>query len=293
MKKSLRYILLIFIIASTTGCNPKWDFDQKNFEPQLVIDGWIENGDVAYVCLTQTRPLFTTVDSMMISEIPIRWAKVTVSDGETEEILTGRIDKRYIPPYVYRGNILKGIAGKTYTLTVEYSGITATATTTIPQPVPLERLEVSRCDNSDTLFQIKAYLNDIKNQKNYYKFFTRVVNNETRFYSSFMGTFEDNAGDNGEIIMSVFKGIRYTHIKKFTPFYMIDDTVEVKFTQIPRDGFLFWNSYESDITNGNNPLFPSSSNLVSNIRNGLGIWCGYGISVYPLIIREEIKKQSL
>lgn len=62
----------------------------------------IESGNVAYVCLSQTRPLNSVVDSLAFSEIPIRWAKVTVSDGQTTEVLTGRIDTDYTPPFIYR-----------------------------------------------------------------------------------------------------------------------------------------------------------------------------------------------
>ena len=84
------YILLISIVT-LCSCKVKWDFEVEDFEPKIVVDGWIESGNVAYVCLSQTRPLNSVVDSLAFSEIPIRWAKVTVSDGQTTEVLTGRI----------------------------------------------------------------------------------------------------------------------------------------------------------------------------------------------------------
>ena len=84
------YILLISIVT-LGSCKVKWDFEVEDFEPKIVVDGWIESGNVAYVCLSQTRPLNSVVDSLAFSEIPIRWAKVTVSDGQTTEALTRRI----------------------------------------------------------------------------------------------------------------------------------------------------------------------------------------------------------
>lgn len=286
-----KYILipLLFLVLHTS-CKTKWDFEIDNFEPKIVVDGWIESGNVAIVCLSQTRSLNSNVDSMTIAEIPIRWAKVTVSDGETEEVLTGRIDKNYTPSFIYRGNLMVGEPGKTYTLTVEYSGKTVTAVTTIPQPVPLSDIQVSRCADSDTLFQINAYIDDNPSEKNFYKFFTRVTNNENRFYASFLGTIDDAVVKDSQSAIPIYKSMHLTNIpNKYIPFFHIEDTVLVKFTQIPQHGFEFWNGYENEITNGQNPLFPSNTNLKSNITGGLGIWCGYGVTLYELVIKRDLQ----
>ena len=56
------YILLISIVT-LCSCKVKWDFEVEDFEPKIVVDGWIESGNVAYVCLSQTRPLNSVVDS--------------------------------------------------------------------------------------------------------------------------------------------------------------------------------------------------------------------------------------
>lgn len=266
-----------------TGCEPQWDFGLTDFNPQIVVEGWIESGNFAYVCLSQTKTLDMPLDSMAIFDIPIRWAKVTVSDGSESEVLTGRMDKNYTPPFIYTGSRIRGEAGKTYTLKVEYSGQEVTATTSIPQPVPLTSLIVEKCSDSDTLYQLKAYFDDNKSEKNYYKFFTQVLPPDKRFFSSFMGTFDDSVLP-GQACVPVYRGLRYTDLKKYTPFYRKMEIVAVKFTQLPQEGFEFWSSYENEVTNGKNPIFPSSSNLKSNIKGGLGIWCGYGTKVYYALI---------
>jgi hypothetical protein len=186
--------------------------------------------------------------------------------------------------------MMTGEPGKTYTLTVEYSGQTVTAVTTIPRPVPLSDIKVTRSADNDTLFQISAYINDDSSEKNYYKFFTRVTNKEGRFYSSFLGTIDDAIVKDSQTAIPVYKGVHFTYTTKFIPFYSIDDTVQVKFTQIPQHGFDFWNSYENEITNGQNPLFPSNTNLKSNVQGGLGIWCGYGVKMYDLIVRRDCQE---
>ena len=68
------YILLISIVT-LGSCKVKWDFEVEDFEPKIVVDGWIESGNVAYVCLSQTRPLNSVVDSLAFSEIPIPLGK--------------------------------------------------------------------------------------------------------------------------------------------------------------------------------------------------------------------------
>ena len=280
-------LLLLFVLL--TGCQVKWDFEIEDFEPQIVVDGWIESGNVATVCLTQTRSLNSNVDSMTLAEIPIRWAKVTVSDGETTEVLTGTLDTNYVPSFIYRGNLLIGEPGKTYTLTVEYSGHTVTASTTIPQPVPLADIQVSRCPDSDSLYQINAYIDDNATEKNFYKFFTRCTQEEKRFYASFLGNIDDAAIGNSKLPIPVYRGKNFIQSSKFIPYYHLEDTVLVKFAHLPQHGFDFWNGYENEVTNGQNPLFPSNTNLKSNILGGLGIWCGYGVSLYPIVIARDVQ----
>lgn len=54
-----------------------------------------------------------------LQDIPIKWAKVTVSDGEQEEVLVGRKSDGIFPPYRYTGVSIRGEAGKKYFLKVE------------------------------------------------------------------------------------------------------------------------------------------------------------------------------
>lgn len=286
MKKILS---LLFAGICLTGCTPEWDFGSVDFTPQLVVEGWIEENSYANVCLTQSLTLDTNGEEQPLFDIPIRWAKVTVSNGEESEILTGRINHNYTPPFLYTGAKLKGEAGKTYTLTIEYSEKTLTASTTIPPTVPIDRISVSRCDDSDSLYQIKVDFRDDRKEKNYYKLFTRAIPDDKRFFSSFMGTFDDEVlPTSGKASVQAHRGIRYTHIDTYTPFFKERDTVMVKLTQLPKDGFEFWSDYENEVTNGKNPIFPSSSNLSSNIKGGLGIWCGYGADIRIVCIKDSI-----
>lgn len=288
MKKiSLKSLPLV--LSALCGCTPEFDFGSIDFEPQIVVEGWIENGGVANVCLTQALTMDMDTAGTSISDIAIRWAKVTVSDGQTEEVLTGRVDKNYMPPFIYRGSRIKGETGKTYWLKVEYSGRVLTASTTIPPVTPIEKLTVSKCTDSDTLYQIELKFHDDPLQQNYYKIFTQVIPEDTRFYPAFMGTFADNVLEDNTGSVRANRAMRHSHIGKYTPFFSLNDTVNVKLTQLPEEGFEFWSGYENEIINGKNPIFPSSTNLSTNIQGGKGIWCGYGKVIRRVTIADSIR----
>lgn len=271
------------------SCNIEWDVDNV-FMPQIIVEGWIDDGQPATVILTQMLQYDNDSQSgpLDMSEIPIRWATVSLSDGERSEMLVGQIDTNYTPPYIYSGSLIRGEPGKTYTLTVKYSGRTLTSSTTIPEPVPVSRYEVSPSPTCDTLYSIKIFFRDDPEQKNYYKAFTMVKNTDKRFFSAFMGDVSDEVISE-EAFMTVNRAFRHTRYYTHTPYFRLDDTVYVKFTQLPQEGFEFWSSYENEVTNGANILFPNTSNLKTNINGGRGIWCGYGTDIAEIIIKDEIK----
>ncbi len=155
--RTSRFFLYLCVAGCLLGtaCEPHWDFGSVNPEPQIVVEGWIEQGAFPVVCLSQTLSLAQTADSIDLSDIPIRWAKVTVSDGTETEVLTGRVNENYTFSYIYTGSKIRGQAGKTYSLKIEYSGRVATAETFIPEPVSLTNIEVRRCEGIDSLIQIK------------------------------------------------------------------------------------------------------------------------------------------
>ena len=122
----------------------------------------------------------------------IRWAKVVVSDGETEDILIGRIDENYFPPFIYKGTKIKGEAGKTYQLKVIYAQYELTAQTTIPPSVPIDNIYCNDAPENDSLYQIHIDFNDPAEQKNYYKIYTQVLHKNKKFVPALGGNLNDN-----------------------------------------------------------------------------------------------------
>ena len=285
MRKESLIIYLISLLA-LIGCE---GVQLPSYDQQIVVEGWIENGGFPVVILTTTVPVTSVKDSMDLKEYIIRWGKVTVSDGENDVILSGRKDDRYFPPYIYTTSRMKGEAGKDYHLTVEYSGRKVTAVTTIPEPVPLEYLRVHEMQGSGEDIESKQYqliggLKDNRDRKDYYKVFTKVHGKDSSYVSSFLGLTDDAILSDEIREIPVNRG--YRHWKKKN-YYKFNDIVYVRFCTLTAQGYEYWSDFEEMQSLSQNPLFPITTDIRSNIQGGLGYWTGYGSTYYTIEIGAE------
>ena len=174
MKKSL--IALALLLAA---CTPSW---QPEGEEKLVVEGWIDAGGFPIVMVTTSVPTSTEYQNIDDQkEHLVRHARVTVSDGENSVILTGMSSKSYFPPYIYTTADMRGVAGKTYSLTVEYSGMTATASTTVPAAVPLDSLWCVPSKDDAGKYNLKARFSDPEGSEDYYRLFVKVAGRDSSY----------------------------------------------------------------------------------------------------------------
>ena len=101
-KKRVLLLCLAIMIAVTmvlAGCATDVVFSQDS--PEIVVEGWIEDGGFPVVIVTTSVPVSTDYkDWDTLMDHLVRWAKVSISDGEKEVILTGKMDTDYFPPYI-------------------------------------------------------------------------------------------------------------------------------------------------------------------------------------------------
>jgi hypothetical protein len=64
--------------------------------------------------------------------------------------------------------------------------------------------------------------------------------------------------------------------------YTIGDSIGIKWCNIDKDHFEFWNTLE--FSNANQGPFAGYTRIDSNIEGGLGIWGGYSVSFYRLLV---------
>ena len=126
---SITFIALLF-----TSCEKVVDLDYRGNQSKIVVEGNITNEAGPYfVKITKSISLseagnYPTVDNAM----------VTISDDAgNSEILTPQGNG------VYQTTTIDGVAGRTYTLTVEAEGQTYTAQSTMPHLVSFDSIKIA------------------------------------------------------------------------------------------------------------------------------------------------------
>ncbi|WP_291146219.1 DUF4249 domain-containing protein [Flavobacterium sp. UBA7680] len=282
-----KYILFLFVLV-LTSCS-KDDFsEQKSLESKIVVEGWIEEGDFANVLLSSSIPVTDVIDSTNVLNHVIRSAKITISDGQNSEVLRVKNDKNRIPPFVYFGSTLKGEAGKEYSIKIEYLNRVVEAVTSIPKSVPLKSAEYIKKNAIDTTGYIFVKFDDPSAEKNYYQIATKIDGEEPIFVPSFYGNLDDKNFESSSVSVQINRGVLLFPKTKFTPYFADGDVIYVKLRTQTKEALDFWNSWQNEIVNSKNPIYPSNTSLKSNIKGGIGIWAGYGQST--IIVRTSPKK---
>ena len=282
-----KYIIFLFGLI-ITSCS-KDDFsEQKSLESKIVVEGWIEEGDFAQVLLSSSIPVTDVIDSTNVLNHVIRSAKITISDGQSSEVLKVKNDKNRVPPFVYYGTILKGEAGKEYSLKIEYLNRVVEAVTTIPKTVELKTAEYIKKSVTDTTGYVFIKFDDPSSEKNYYQLATKIDGEEPIFVPSFYGNLDDKNFSTSSISIQINRGVLLFPKTKFTPYFADGDLIHVKLRTQNKDALDFWNSWQNEIVNSRNPIYPANTSLKSNIKGGIGIWAGYGQST--IIVTTPPKK---
>lgn len=275
----MKYLLIsicLFLVCFLFSCN-KIEFEEQT--PQLVIDGYIDDGEFPVVIVTTSVTI--TQEAQKLEELNshlLRWATVSVSDGNQKVFLTGKIDKSYFPPFIYTTSKMRGISGKTYTLNVDYENYSATAITTIPPKPQIDSIKIEPTE-TDSLCKIYICFTDNPNNKDYYKAFIKKGVYSKQWLSSYMGVYNDDIL-NGYSEIAINNGNLLTDTTTFSPFFNYSDTVSIKFANIDVRSYNYWYDFEKYTSLSKNPLFPITQNLRSNIIGGIGCWYGCGSETF-------------
>lgn len=286
MRKIFLFITISTILSHTiTSCS---EDDLPSNPPSIIVEGWIEDGGQPIVILTtnlQMTEEYVNLDSL--SDNLIRWAKVTVNDGNEEVTLTGKYDPAYFPPFIYTTGKLKGKAGSTYTLTVEYDQYHCTAITCIPTTSPNVNFILEKCTGTDSLYQIVAKLSDSPQEKNYYQFFVRTGSSNKQYLASYLGSVNDDILTPNKVhTITVNQG---HSIRKYpySPYVHEGDSIAVKCSQVDSFAYAFWDSYIKTLSLSGNYFLSAKGNVPSNIHGGEGYWCGYNSKISYFIVGKK------
>lgn len=279
-----RYSVIFLIALLLTGCT-----EEQPQPESLVLEGWIDAGGHPVVLIHKSLvmadapPNVRSIEEIVEDHL-IPFGKVTVSDGEQEVILTGRLDTAYMPPYTYSSVYMDGQVGKTYTVTAKYRNLYATATTTIPSVVHLDSLDVWT-DNLGRV-SVSGYLSGQNNKDNYYAVFIRTEK-QKQFHLCPMGVFDASIAVDGRIEIAVKNpdqdadnDIGYYFVKDSTNY-------QLKLAHIDYTAYQFWKAYNEQLLTSGILFVPVYKNIPGNVSGGIGNFSGLGSSTYTFTTARD------
>lgn len=271
----LHMILITCLAAVMLSCVDRFLPEDKDI---IVVEGWIDDGGFPVVIVTRSLPVRLRDDGIRLDELSDyveARAKVTVSDGDTSVVLTGGRNKQYVPGYVYTSYYMRGVAGKTYTLTVETRGKTVRAVTTIPQyPPTVDSVVCSHLPSDTSMCEVTAYVRHNAGRQEYFKSFYQEGADAQQFLSSFLGVVDGGVTDS-VFTMPIIKGVSDYDKSDNTRYFANDTIVKLKISTMDDVSYEIWRSYEDN--NRFRSVFMSSSvrEVATNVEGGQGYWCGF------------------
>ena len=279
-------LLLCFLLSCLWACEDSLELQVYNYESKLVVEGWIEHNQFPTVVLTKSAAYFSKVDSATLRGMVATRAKVVVSDGEREEVLTLKKNKLYYPPYIYQGTEIMGEAGKTYQLTIYSEDKVYTASTSIPSEAQLDSLWFQKKSETDSLGLIFGKFQDDAASEDYYRIFTQRKSKDKKFVPIYLSAIGDQFFNGQSFTFSLLRGSESLSDVQDDIYFRLGDTIRVKVCTIDRSHFDFWRTLERELYVTGNPFSSSGNEVISNISGGaLGVWGGYNPKVYQIIAK--------
>lgn len=309
---NFKYLIIALVLVGFYSCETEFTPDSSEYVEQIVVEGYIEAGDQPtppYVILTKSQPFFSEISPGGFDGLFIHNAIITVSDGdqtvalteiclndlseEQQELLAEFLgtssDSLGLNFCVYTDLTftMQGEIGKSYELNIDSDGNLLTATTTIPEIVPIDSLVFNPIPDpeNDTLQELTAAISDPAGIANYYRYFSEV--NQGGLLPGLTSVGDDKIFDGQAFEFPLPKAQPRT--EEFDPltygYFLEGDTVTIKWCTIDQAHFDFWNTLEYNASNQG--PFSSYTRITSNIEGGLGVWGGYAAKYYEEIVPFE------
>lgn len=275
MKKTVLMILLSFCLLACEKTVPQPDL--------IVVEGWIEEGAHPVVFLHKAVRLNESEIKMedMMRQSLVYSARVHVADGTDSVQLIAKIDTDMLPPYYYHNVRIKGKAGGTYTLTVDYHGQTLTATTTVLPAVPIDSVTVSALQGRPDAKEVVVHFRDAPATSDRYALFYRK-GRQKQYALASMGVMDDGSRQGGHIAWRLNRSNTLLDSTKVFHF-AAGDTVSVKLSHIDDEAYTVWSSFASSSAS-NTWIFMPKAQIKTNIQGGAGYWCGFGSDIREIRI---------
>ena len=290
--RNLFFFLLSLALLSS--CEKNIDFNLKQQEPLLVVDGRIETGEYPIIFLSKSLGYFQTFSQQAILSSLVNDADVFITVGGTEQkmklynqVIAPGISIPYYSSDTMLPNPIKGVAGTAYTMRIVQAGKSYSSTTNIPNfNASLDSAWVVRRPNDpDTLSRnLFLRITDPVGKGNYVRYFTRV--NSGAYLPGENSVFDDQIIDGTTFDVQLAPGIdRNNPIKADSNYFKKGDSISLKFCDIDKATYTFWNTWEFSYQSIGNP-FAQPNKVIGNVSNGaLGAFSGYAVRYYNFVAK--------
>ena len=254
----MKYFIYIFLLLCFVACS-----EPEFIHPELVLEGWIEDNGHPFVLIHNSYTASEDVDSVhnIIENKTIFWGKVTVSGDEVSDVMTGKLDTTYLPPYHYSSVDIKGESGKTYEVVAEYGGQKVYAITTIPDRVGFDSISVELLNDKKGNVRLKGFLIDNDERDNYYVLFYRY-RGEKQYINCFLGVVSDiEADENGLIQIPIYNNFSIHKLKNRgdknnSRYFNEQDTVDLKLSAVDKTSYDIWKDISALSSSSSFPFLP-------------------------------------
>ncbi len=285
-----KYILFcLSLLFLCTQCDK-----EVKVQPSLVVEGWIAQDKHPIVMLHESYVTSSLKDTNSFADILekqlIIFGKITLSDGENEVVLRGKVDTNFMPPYIYTDYDMVGEVGKTYTIHVEYEPYDLWASTTIQPSTPVDSVQVVVVNSQ--YVNVWVHLNQLPPNKTYYAIFHRKLG-IGQYQLCPLGLFTSEDAIHGHIKQLVKQPINLGKIQ-------IDDighgfsrdTVAqshfIRVVQLSEEEYKYWTAFDGQILTQGIFFVNVYHNLPSVLpNNAYGYWQGWGGEEYEFFTNKD------
>lgn len=275
--KLLKVFAAVLSSALLTACSAEDSF----MEESMVLEGWIMSGGYPTVLLTSS---VVPGNEGNLSEKVLPHAKVTISDGSREVVMTASPSPGMLPPFRYYTFKMVGEPGKTYTVRAKYKNMRAEATAYMCEPTPIESVRVLPSDN-DTLRRVMVDIVVPDSVPAYYwlSVNTPEAGKIMQPMPCFLGTFcERSPGE--KVSFELLKPKKKLKGEKYDGLFTVGETVTVMVNRVEEGVFNFWRDFNEMTAFTSSPFISSDQSLPTNVKGGLGIWSVCGTSKRTILI---------
>lgn len=305
-----KVLSIAFIMVFFASCEKDIEIDIPPSEPQIVVEGSIENGQPPIILISKTIGFFDPTSPDDIANLYISDASVFVNGAELTPICVADVPEDLLPLFAelvgvpvgdlddlplcgYVGLDMIGEFNTSYSLRVEVDNKTLTASTHIPDPVMPDSSYFRLWANSPQYGYVFTRFMDPDTLNNAYRVFTKRIgpnNNDNPadevYYAPFGSTFLDEFFNGTSLEVGFqrgqpFNSSRAVDVGDENGFFEIGDRFVFKFCAISEPSYQFYRTFEQQLGTNGSP-FAAPNNVISNIDGGLGIWAGYAC-VYDTI----------